>query len=176
MRSRGEPVTQNPMNFSRTLRQMHRQVRREPGAETIHLGEDKLFTVLADSRRRFVIERVADGSIDPPTCSRLAAAIAADETRMAPEHVPPERVRPVEDDLRAAQLPRLVDAGVVRWDGADDEVRPGHSIEATAALLRDIDRRLGDQSGYDESPFSVGGACVDGEPTSGSPNRGRHRQ
>lgn len=162
------------MNFSRTLRQMHRQVRRRPGAETIHLGEDVLFDVLADGRRRFVIERVADGATDPPTCSRLAAEIAAEETHMAPEHVPARRVRPVEDDLRTEQLPRLADAGVVRWDGGDDEVRPGHSIEATAALLRDVGRRLDDQSGYDDSPFSVGGACVDGESTSGPPNRGRH--
>lgn len=161
------------MNFGRTLRRMHRQVRREPGAERIHLGEDELFDVLADSRRRFVIERLADGRRDPPTCSRLAAEIAAEETRMAPEHVPERRVRPVEDDLRTEQLPRLAEAGIVRWDAGDDEIRRGHSIEATAALLRDVGRRLDGQSGYDESPFSVGGACVDGGATSGPPNRGR---
>lgn len=162
------------MNFGRTLREMHRQVRREPDAETIHIGEDELFDVLADSRRRFVIQRLADSYRDPPTCSALAAEIAAEETHMAPEHVPSRRVQPVEDDLRTEQLPRLVDAGVVRWDGGDGEVRPGHSIDATAALLRDIGQRLGDKSGYDESPFSVGGACVDGEPPSNPPNRGRH--
>lgn len=162
------------MKFGRTLREMHRQVRRETSAEAIHLGEDVLFDVLADSRRRFVIERLADGSRDPPTCAGLAAEIAAEETHMAPEHVPPRRVRPVEDDLRAEHLPRLADAGVVRWNGGNDEVRPGHSIEATAALLRDVGRRLDGRSGYDESPFSIGGACVDGESTSAPPNRGRH--
>lgn len=150
------------MNFGRTLRQMRSQVGQESGADTIHLGKEDLFFVLADSRRRFVIERLADGDRDPPTCSELAVEIAADETHMPVEQVPPRRVQPVEDDLRAEQLPRLDDAGVVRWEGGDGEVRPGHSIGATARLLHEIDRRLCDQSTFDDSPFSVDGSFVDG--------------
>lgn len=130
------------MNFGRTIREMHRQVRREPGPETIGLGEDELFAVLADSRRRFVIGRLAEERDDPPTCAELAVAIAADETHMAPEQVPPRRVQPVEDDLRTEQLPRLADAGLLRWEGGGGAVQPGPDVEAVAALLADVDRRV----------------------------------
>lgn len=147
------------MNFSRTLRKLHGQARREPGPETIDLEEDELFTILSDSRRRFVIERLADADRDPPTCAGLAVEIAADETHMDPELVPPRRVRPVEDDLRTEHLPRLADAGLLRWDGDAGEVRPGHSVEAVARLLGEIDRRVRRETVFPFSGWDVGGSA-----------------
>ena len=130
------------MKFGRTLREMHRHVRRGSGAATIDVEEDDLFSILADSRRRYVIERLADDEADPPTFAELAVEIAADETHMDPELVPSRRVEPVEDDLRAEHLPRLADAGLVHWEGGAGTVRPGHSIEAIAGLLDEVGRRV----------------------------------
>lgn len=161
------------MNFGRTLREMHKQVRRDPGADTIHLGEDELFSVLADSRRRFVVDRLADGR-DAPTCTELASEIAADETHMAVEQVPPRRVQPVEEDLRTEQLPRLDDVGVVRWDGGNAGVRPGHSLEAVGRLLQDVRRRIGGRTGDARGPFTVGGTSVGQGPGQCRTNRGQN--
>lgn len=144
------------MNFGRTIREMHRHVRRETDATTIDLEEDELFSILADSRRRFVIERLADDEADPPTCSELAVVIAADETHMDPELVPARRVEPVEDDLRAEHLPLLADAGLVHWEGGAGPVRPGHSVEAVAALLGDVGRRVRRDSVFPFSPWRAG--------------------
>ena len=144
------------MNFGRTIREMHRHVRRETDSTTIDLEEEELFSILADSRRRFVVERLADGGADPPTCAELAVEIAADETHMAPELVPARRVEPVEDDLRAEHLPRLAEAGLVRWEGGAGTVRPGHSVEAVAALLRDVDRRVRREPVFPFSPWRAG--------------------
>lgn len=155
------------MNFGRTIREMHRQVRREPGPERIGLREDELFAVLADSRRRFVIERLADERNDPPTCAGLAVAIAADETHMAPEQVPPRRVQPVEDDLRSEQLPRLADAGLLRWEGGAGAVRPGPDVEAVASLLDDVDRRIRRDPVVPSPPWGARGA-VDAHEASGT--------
>lgn len=155
------------MNFGRTLREMHRTVRREPGAETIDLEEDELFEVLADSRRRFVIERLADGEDEPPTCAELALAIAADETHMDPDLVPPRRIEPVEDDLRAEHLPRLADAGLLRWEGGAGAVRPGHSLEAVAGLIGDIGGRVRREPVLPFSPWRAGrSADTPGAPSS----------
>lgn len=119
--------------------------------DAIHLGRDELFELLADSRRRLVVERLARDDRDAPTCRELAVEIAANETHMAPEQVPRRRVDPVEDDLRAVHLPGLVEAGLVRWDGGTGEVRPGHSVEAVAGLIREASRRVGRESAV---PFS----------------------
>lgn len=110
--------------------------------DAIHLGRDELFELLADSRRRLVVERLARDDRDAPTCRELAVEIAANETHMAPEQVPRRRVEPVEDDLRAEHLPGLVEAGLVRWEGGTAEVRPGHSVEAVARLIADVERRV----------------------------------
>ena len=144
------------MNFGRTIREMHRHVRRETDAGTIDLAEDELFSILADSRRRFVVERLVDDEADPPTCSELAVEIAADETHMDPDLVPVRRVEPVEDDLRAEHLPRLADAGLVHWEGGAEPVRPGHSVEAVAALLDDVGRRVRRESALPFSSWRAG--------------------
>ena len=144
------------MNFGRTLRVMHRRVRPDAGAETIDLGTDELFELLADSRRRFVIERLADEEREPPTCAELAVEIAADETHMDPELVAARRVDPVEDDLRAEQLPRLVEAGLVRWEGDAGAVRPGHSVEAVAGLLGEVGRRVRREPALATAPWTAG--------------------
>lgn len=144
------------MNVGRTLREMHRHVRRESSARTIDLDEDELFSILADSRRRFVLERLADDEADPPTCAELAVEIAADETHMDPELVPARRVEPVEDDLRAEHLPRLVDAGLARWEGGAGEVRPGHSVESVAGLLDEVGRRVRREPVFPFSPWRAG--------------------
>jgi len=147
------------MNLGRTLREMRRQVRGRPDADTIHLGQDELFEVLADGRRRLVIERLAGGDGDPPSCAELAVEIAAAETHMATEQVPPQRVEPVEDDLRAEHLPRLAEVDLLRWEGSGSEVRPGHSIDAVAKLLAEVDRRVRPQ------PITTGADWQAGELT-----------
>ena len=147
------------MNLGRTLREMRRQVRGRPDADSIHLGQDELFEVLADGRRRLVIERLAGGDGGPRTCAELAVEIAAAETHMATEQVPPQRVEPVEDDLRAEHLPRLAEVDLLRWEGGGSEVRPGHSIDAVAKLLAEVDRRVRPQ------PITTGADWQTGELT-----------
>ena len=147
------------MIFGRTLREMHSRIRGDPNTETIHLGRDELFEVLADGRRRLVIERLASVDRDPPTCSELAVGIAATETHMAPEHVPTQRVEPVEDDLRAEHLPHLAEVGLLRWEGGASEVRPGHGVGAVARLIADVDRRVRPE------PITTGADWQAGEAT-----------
>lgn len=159
------------MNLGRTLLKMRRRARREPAPETIDLDEDELFAILSDSRRRSVIERLADAERDPPTCAELAVEIAADETHMDPELVPPRRVQPVEDDLRTEHLPRLADAGLLRWAGDAGEVRPGHSVEAVGRLLDEIDRRVRRESVFPSSVWEAGGPA-DTQETPGGPHSG----
>lgn len=130
------------MRIGRTLRDMQRRTSEESERTSIALDEDTLFWLLADSRRRYVVERLADRERDVPTLPELAVEIAADETHMAPEQVPDRRVDPVERDVREVHLPKLVEAGVVEWDGGAGAVWPGHSIDAIARLLGEVDRRV----------------------------------
>ena len=156
------------MNFGRTLRVMHRRVRPDADAETIDLGSDELFELLADSRRRYVLRRLADDEREPPTCAELAVEIAADETHMDPDLVPARRVDPVEDDLCAEQLPRLVEAGLVRWEGDAGTVRPGHSVESIAGVLDEVDRRVRREPAFSPSPWTAGGS-TDAPPAPSHP-------
>jgi len=130
------------MNFGRAFREMHRQTRTSSDRSSIALREDALFDLLADSRRRFVVERLAERGQSVPTVAALAGEIAADETHMAPVHVPRRRVDPVERDLREEHLPRLARAGVVQWTDDAENVWPGHSVDAIAELLQEVDRRV----------------------------------
>lgn len=141
------------MNLGHTLRDTYSRVRRGADRPRIELDEDALYDLLADSRRRFVVESLDDR--DAETCADLALDIAASETHMPKEQVPRRRVESVKEDLRDEQLPRLADAWVVRWDEGDDVVRPGHSFEGIASLLRDIDRRVKHVSGSGGSASAV---------------------
>lgn len=160
------------MDLGHTIRELYSRERREGEPDRIDLDGAALFDLLADSRRRFVIERLANGG--GTTCAELAVDIAAAETHTTEEYVPPRRVEPVEGDLRDEQLPRLAEAGLVRWDAQDDRIRPGHSVEAIARLLREVDRRTRHARSADESPFAVGASPVDWETQQSQPESGRH--
>lgn len=161
------------MNIGRTLPGLYSRVRPDSDPARIELGEDALYELMADSRRRFVVDRLADGPVE--SCAELAADIAAHETHMAKEQVPPRRVEPVERDLRDEQLPRLADAGVVRWDEATGRIRPGHSIEAIADLLHEVDRRIDRGAGAAGDPFAFGATTVDWRSACGRSSGDRHR-
>lgn len=157
------------MNIDRALRDVYSGVRRDDSAR-IGLRKDALFDLLSDGRRRYVIEHLADDGATP--WEDLAVEIAASETHMRRDQVPRRRIEQVEADLRDEQLPRLVDAGVIGWE-EDGEVRPGHSIEEIARLLREIDRRTerDDRAG---APFGFGGPPLGTGARRSQSNRRRH--
>lgn len=128
------------MNLVHSLRETYSSVRRGADRTRIDIEQNALYDLLADSRRRFVIKRLADR--DAETCADLAVDIAATETHMPKEQVPRRRIEPVKEDLLDEQLPLLTDAGIVKWNEEDDEIRPGHSLEGIASLLREADRRV----------------------------------
>lgn len=149
-----EPLFGSSMNLDRALRDVYSGVRGDDAAR-IELGEGTLYDLLADSRRRSVIEYLADqGTM---TCRGLAIQIAADETHMRTDQVPDRRIAPVEQDLRDEQLPRLHDAGVVEWNEAENEVRSRSTIEPIARLLAEVSRRT-DRVLDLEASFTVGNA------------------
>lgn len=160
------------MYLDRVLRELYSGVRGDVQPDRIDLDEEALFDLLADSRRRFVVRRLAHDGVE--TRGALAADIAADETHMVREQVPRRRVVAVESDLRDEQLPRLDDAGVIRLDEAGEEIRPGHSVGAIASLLREVDRRVARSPRPEESLFPPGSASVDWGHHRSRSDGGRH--
>lgn len=126
-----------PVNVMAGLRRRFRDP--EPGAR-VPITEDQLFQILADSRRRAVINRLATMDHDEAVRRvELAREIAAMETHMSPEHVPDERVRPVDVDLYRTHFPMLDDAELIRWNVAEAEVAPANSIAPVAEWLREAE-------------------------------------
>lgn len=114
----------------------------EPRAR-LAIPETELFEVLADGRRRAVIDTLSAGTADEPvTRGRLARDIAADELHMSVEYVPNERIDGVADELRRTHLPMMAEADIVRWDRESDEVWTGHSHESVAEWLDDLRRHI----------------------------------
>lgn len=160
------------MDLGHTIKELFGRNRRTSAPDPIELGADALYDLLADSRRRRAIELLADRGAT--TVADLAVEVAAAETHTTEEFVPRRRIEPVEVDLRDEQLPRLADAGVVRWGAQDDVVRPGHSVEAIVALFRDVDRRTSDRRREEGFPFAVGSTSLDRGTNQRPPSRGGH--
>ena len=89
---------------------------------------DVAFDVLSDSRRRDILEAVADHNprdVDEFTSGGVASA---DENG-----ADPERVR---TELHHVHLPKLAAQGYVEWDPNAETIRRGPNFDDIAPLLR----------------------------------------
>lgn len=81
---------------------------------------DVAFTLLSDSRRRYLLYRLADGG--PMTTEELSLEITAWERDIPVEAVREDDRKQVETTLVHAHLPRLADHGVLETDSETREV------------------------------------------------------
>lgn len=111
--------------------------------DRIPVTETEFFDVLADSRRRAVIDWLAEERPDETvSLDELATEVAAAEVHMPIEHVPEARIEAVDDELRQTHVPLLSEVGVVRWDPDAGAVSRGHSFDPVAGGLAALKRRL----------------------------------
>lgn len=97
-----------------------------------HMTECQIHGILANERRRAVIERL-DASPGTVTVRDLSTAIAAAETGESP---PPVRVREsVYTSLHQTHLPKLHDIGVIEYDRE-------RSLVHLQPSIREIDRHM----------------------------------
>ncbi|RMB25096.1 DUF7344 domain-containing protein [Haloplanus aerogenes] len=97
-----------------------------------HMTECQIHGILANERRRAVIERL-DASPGTVTVRDLSTTIAAAETGESP---PPARVREsVYTSLHQTHLPKLHEVGVVEYDR-------DHSLVHLRPAVREVDRHM----------------------------------
>lgn len=85
------------------------------------VSTDELFDVLARERRRHVLRCLLERA-EPVALGELASAVARREAETADEAPPLDRVRM---SLYHTHLPRLADAGAVKYDAEREVVAPG---------------------------------------------------
>ena len=108
--------------------------------------EDDVFDVLANRRRRYVLRALAANPEVAYDIGDLAERVAAWENDRPVEEVSAAERKRVYTALQQSHLPKMEDAGVVRYE------KDAGTVEATPALAR-FERFLGD--GRDEGvPWS----------------------
>ena len=90
--------------------------------------------LVADKRRRTVLQELSGNDTTPVTVDQLVADLAGGED-------PVEDRRPIALELRHSHLPRLADAGVIEYDASADTVRY-HPHEGVERLLRFVSSTL----------------------------------
>jgi len=105
------------------------------GEPTRRPTEDDVFDVLANRRRRYVLRALAAQPEDPYDIGDLAERVAAWENDRPIEEVSAAERKRVYTALQQSHLPKMEDAGVVRYE------KDAGVVEATPALLR-FDRHL----------------------------------
>jgi len=105
----------------------------EPDAPDLQLTTNELFDLLADGRRRAVLRYVLERS-DEVRLEELSEEVANGETGSTGEL--PEQLS---IELHHAHLPKLADAGLVRYDPESWAVEPLAAATELAPLLAGLD-------------------------------------
>lgn len=108
-----------------------------------HSGLDRetLFDLLSSRRRRYVV-RYLLRTEDETAFRTLTDRVAALEAGTTVEGLTDDERKPVYVSLRQTHLPRLDEAGVVRYDPDRGTVRPTARLAALAPPLRAVDEAL----------------------------------
>ena len=85
---------------------------------------DRAFQVLCHPRRRHVLLRLVD-------CDSAGGELQVNELGVGPDESGSRDLR-----LRHVHLPKLVDAGYVRWNEDTGTVRPGPNVDEIEPVLR----------------------------------------
>ena len=96
--------------------------------------DDDAFAVLASERRRILLRRLR--AVDGHASVRdLARAVTASERDADPETVSEEAIERVSVTLHHVHLPKLADAGYLRYDEAAKSVVPTGDVGSLGPLL-----------------------------------------
>ena len=82
---------------------------------------NRLFGLLTDRRRRYVLKRLQTAN-QPISLEELVADISAWEDTPPPETSPTDRVNEVTVSLQHCHLPKLADAGLIEYDRSTKNV------------------------------------------------------
>lgn len=98
----------------------------------LDLDADHAYAVLADSRRRGLLERLR-GRSAPTALADLARELATDERDEPFEDVPVEAVTRIYASLYHHHVPKLAEAGLVEYDPDDRTVALADAADAFTA-------------------------------------------
>jgi hypothetical protein len=98
---------------------------------------DLLFSVLSHRRRRSILRQLGD---DPRPVDELAQRVAADEGAASGRSAGSSQLLHVRTSLEHQHLPKLVHAGLVEWDRANDEVRRTVAADRVDPILASVAR------------------------------------
>lgn len=122
------------------------QFQRGPGGAT-DIDLDEAFELLRNSRRRHVVEYVADLQSDETVRLReLAIYIAALEFDQEPDAVSRAHIKSVRNALYQSHLAKLAEADVIEYDERAGTVGRGSTIELLADLISTA-RQVFDEDG-----------------------------
>lgn len=103
-------------------------------ADDIDLDVGALFDVLSSPRRRYVLANLQRCE-EPTALADLAKDVCAWELGCDPSDVPPGRDEPVRVSLYHSHIPKMVDAGLLAYEGDRRTV----CATDTALKLRDLE-------------------------------------
>lgn len=102
--------------------------------EAVNTSVDEVLLALADERRRLVVEYFREAADRTVSCDELAAYVHANRTGS-------HRGDAVETRLHHVDLPKLADAGLIKYDGRNNTVRyqPLRSVEAIVDAIEELE-------------------------------------
>lgn len=119
-------------------------------------ADDELFELLANARRRYLLEYLLDrgGKVRLKDVSR---EIIARETDSRPDAVADEDVMRVYIALHQAHVPALEARGIVEYDDGENVLSFGSRIDEIAPLVRRVRRRRLRAASYGIAAVVLGG-------------------
>jgi len=102
-------------------------------------SEDELFDVLANRRRRYLIELLA-GRTDSCDIGTVATRIAARENGVDVAAVTNKERKRVYTALQQSHLPKMDTAGIIEFDKQRGEITPQPGLDDTDSYLREMRR------------------------------------
>ena len=111
----------------------------EAAADESGPSEDELFELLANRRRRYLIELLAGGT-GRSDIGTMATRIAARENGVDVAAVTNEERKRVYTALQQSHLPKMDAAGIIEFDKQRGEITPQSGLDDTDSYLREMRR------------------------------------
>lgn len=102
---------------------------------------DDVLDVIRNGRRREAIRKIA--GVDEVDLGEIAREIAASENDTVPAQVTSTQRKAVYVVLYQSHVPKLVEHGIVEYDGAAGTLYPTEKAESWAELLHEVQQRTG---------------------------------